>query len=369
VHFAGHGHPDGSLEIASHTGRSQRIGADALAQLFQSYAGQVRLVVLNACYSDALADALVEHIDAVVGMTRAISDEAAIAFAPALYQQLAGGKSVQTACDVARSVVLGQLPEAGEPARDVGVPERESGSTPDDAGVRMRVRIGVDASTMVFAVRGGAEATPATGWAWYAAAMRRPGVRWVAAAVVVLALLGARFVGQRALAADRLVVRVHEPGAVGGMAHVAGRITLHGPDTAVRTRPLADGEAVFEDLPPGVAGRAVEVSVEGAAGFRPTSELRIIPESGILGVVLARAEVTSIVAGTVLDVQGQPLAGAAIDIEHGLVTGTTDPRGDFRIVVPLAPGALVSVVVAVNGHVGFRDNLTVPGTHTLRWAP
>lgn len=53
VHFAGHGHPDGSLEFSAQEGRPQRIPAGRLAGLLESYAGQVRLVVLNACYSDA----------------------------------------------------------------------------------------------------------------------------------------------------------------------------------------------------------------------------------------------------------------------------------------------------------------------------
>jgi hypothetical protein len=379
VHFAGHGHADGSLEFATQANGSQRIAADGLARLFESYAPPVRLVVLNACYSDVLADALVDHVDVVVGMTHAISDDAAISFAPAFYQQLAGGKSVRTACEVARGIVLGRLPEAGAPGRDIEA-ELESetalasdtgpeGSITHDAGLRMRVRAGVDASTMMFAVRDGAEVTRVPGNAGLLAVMRKPGIRWAGAATVVLALLGAKFVGHRSRAADRLVVRVHDSGAGNRVARVAGRVIVRGPDTSERSRQLVEGEAVFDDLPPGVARRAVEVSIDGAPGFQSTTERQIVPESGILDILLARADVTSVVAGTVIDEKGQPLAGATIDIEHGLVIGTTDPRGDFRIVVPIAPGAMVSVAIAVDGRVGVRENVTVPGTHTLRWAP
>jgi hypothetical protein len=233
----------------------------------------------------------------------------------------------------------------------------------------MRVRAGVDASSMVFTVRDGTEVTPSAGNAGFMAVMGRPAARWAGAATVVLALLVARFVSHGSRASDRLLVRVHESGAGDRVARVGGRVTLHGPDTAERTRSLVEGEAVFDDLPPGVARRAVEVSIDGAPGFQSVAERQIVPESGILDMVIARAEVTSVVAGTVLDDKGQPLAGAAIDIEHGLVTGTTDPRGDFRIVVPVSPGAMVSVAVAVNGRVGVRENVTVPGTHTLRWTP
>lgn len=381
VHFAGHGHPDSSLEFATRAGGAQRIGAEGLARLFEGYAAQVRLVVLNACYSDALAAALVEHVDVVIGMTQAISDDAAILFAPAFYQQLAGGKSVQTACEVASGVVLGQLADGGATLRDLepSRPEREDAQPRDprapaseEALLRMRVRAGVDASLMRFAVGDLAAVPPVSGWGRLAAVIGQPGVRWVGVAAVVLGLLGASLASlasHRVPAADSLVVRVHDPAAVDRVAHVAGRVTLHGPDTAVRTRPLIEGEAVFDDLPPGVAGRAVEVSIEAGPGFASTTERKIVPEDRTVRVVLARAEVTSVITGTVLDAAGQPLAGAAIDIEHGLVTGQTDPRGDFRIVVPLAPGAMVSVVVAVDGHVGFRDHLTVPGTVAVRWTP
>jgi hypothetical protein len=147
VHFAGHGHPDGSLEFSAHDGRSQRIHADGLARLFERYASQVRLIVLNACYSDALAAALTEHIDAVVGMPHAVSDEAAILFAPTFYQQLAGGKSVQDAFEVGRALLLGQASHSGSsPLRDL-----ESLESPQYELPQLRVRPGVDATRMRFA--------------------------------------------------------------------------------------------------------------------------------------------------------------------------------------------------------------------------
>jgi hypothetical protein len=359
VHFAGHGYPDGSLEFSTHDGGPQRIRPEGLAQLFESYAHQVRLVLLNACYSDALAEALTEHVDVVVGMTHAIADEAAIQFAPAFYQQLAGGQSVQTAFEVARGVLLGALPGTAALSRDVVQP----GAAAEDALPRMRVRTGVDAASMVFATGEAAALAGRSRW------RRAPAVRWVGAAVVVLAAIWAGFAGHRPARANKLVVRVHEAAATDGVARLAGRVVLSGPDTAVRSRPLVDGEAVFEDLPGDIAGRAVEVSVDGVVGFEPTTERRVVPDSGVLGVALARAEVTSVVNGTVLDARGQPLAGAVIDFDHGLVLAKADPRGTFHIEVPRPPGAMVSVTVDFEGIIGFRDNLTVPGSFTLRWAP
>jgi formylglycine-generating enzyme required for sulfatase activity len=149
VHFAGHGHRDGSLEVAKRDGGSERIQVEGVARLLTPYAGQVRLVVLNACYSDRLATALIAHVDVVVGNTCAISDEAAILFAPAFYQQLAGGHSVQAAFDVGVGLVLGrQSPSPPAPRRDL---EADLDEDHPDRGVpHLRVRSGIDASRLVF---------------------------------------------------------------------------------------------------------------------------------------------------------------------------------------------------------------------------
>ncbi len=101
VHFSGHGvgtlglvlhsedRPDGSL-----------VSSSAVAQLFAVLKGDIRLVVLNACYSQEQARAIVEKIDFVVGMAVSIGDDAAVVFAAAFYRGLAYGKSVQTAFDL-----------------------------------------------------------------------------------------------------------------------------------------------------------------------------------------------------------------------------------------------------------------------------
>ena len=60
----------------------------------------IRCVVLNACYSEGQAEAIAQHIDCVVGMSRAISDPAAMGFATAFYQALGYGRDVKTAFDL-----------------------------------------------------------------------------------------------------------------------------------------------------------------------------------------------------------------------------------------------------------------------------
>jgi hypothetical protein len=45
----------------------------------------LNVFVLNACYSEIQANAIVQHIDYVIGMSQAIGDTAAIKFAMGFY--------------------------------------------------------------------------------------------------------------------------------------------------------------------------------------------------------------------------------------------------------------------------------------------
>jgi len=72
----------------------------------------VKCVVLNACYSEAQADAIAEHIDYVVGMKEAIGDEAAIKFAVGFYDALEAGRNFETAYKFGCSAIdLKGIPE------------------------------------------------------------------------------------------------------------------------------------------------------------------------------------------------------------------------------------------------------------------
>jgi len=59
----------------------------------------VRLVVLNACYSKEQAEAIIDSIDCAIGMKTEIGDDAAIRFAAQFYSALGFGLSVKTAFD------------------------------------------------------------------------------------------------------------------------------------------------------------------------------------------------------------------------------------------------------------------------------
>jgi hypothetical protein len=102
VHFSGHGSAASEIILATEAGGSHPVSSRALSALFSVLKDNIRCVVLNACYSEPQAQAIAQHIDAVVGMTNQIGDEAAINFAAAFYQALGFGRSVQTAFDLGR---------------------------------------------------------------------------------------------------------------------------------------------------------------------------------------------------------------------------------------------------------------------------
>jgi hypothetical protein len=96
-------------------GKARSVSQAALSTLFSLLKDNLRVVVLNACYSQPQAEAIAQHIDCVVGMAEAVGDRTAIVFAAAFYQALAYGRDVQTAFSLARN----QAQLEGLPDEDV----------------------------------------------------------------------------------------------------------------------------------------------------------------------------------------------------------------------------------------------------------
>ncbi len=76
VHFSGHGSASTEIILEDNYGNSQSVSSRALSQLFDVLKDNIRCVVLNACYSEQQAKAIAEHIDCVIGMSKAIGDKA-----------------------------------------------------------------------------------------------------------------------------------------------------------------------------------------------------------------------------------------------------------------------------------------------------
>jgi hypothetical protein len=116
VHFSGHGTDTSEIVLEDDAGASRVVPRDALSRLFSVLRANIRCVVLNACYSEAQAQAIAETIDCVVGMTSAVADDAAIGFATAFYRALGYGESVQAAFDLGTNQIdLGGLSDVDTP--------------------------------------------------------------------------------------------------------------------------------------------------------------------------------------------------------------------------------------------------------------
>lgn len=97
VHFCGHGTGEEGLILEDDRGTTQLVSTSAIAGLFALFAENVKCVVLNACFSESQARALAQHVDCVVGMSRAIADDAAIEFAIGFYDAVAAGEDYNVA--------------------------------------------------------------------------------------------------------------------------------------------------------------------------------------------------------------------------------------------------------------------------------
>lgn len=100
VHFSGHGSPADALLLEDETGQAKPVTTAALGALFRLLREDIRCVVMNACFSEAQARAIAKHVDCVVGISAAVGDNAAIAFAGAFYQALSYGEDVKTAFEL-----------------------------------------------------------------------------------------------------------------------------------------------------------------------------------------------------------------------------------------------------------------------------
>ena len=134
VHFAGHGSEEGRLLVEGATGLAEALTPGELRVFLAAVPG-IRCVLLNACWSDALANELIQAVDCVAGMPVEVSDSAAIRFAAWFYGSLANGLSVQEAFEVAKAQMLPELGPQG---------------LTDATAPRLRTRPGVDAAAMRF---------------------------------------------------------------------------------------------------------------------------------------------------------------------------------------------------------------------------
>lgn len=116
VHFSGHGSALEEVILLDAHDEAKPVSKAALKQLFTTLKDNIRVVVLNACFSEPQAEAITEVIDCAVGMNQAIGDDAAITFAAAFYQAIGFGRSIKVAFESGKAaLLLDGIPEENTP--------------------------------------------------------------------------------------------------------------------------------------------------------------------------------------------------------------------------------------------------------------
>lgn len=114
VHFSGHGAGQDGLVFEDAIGQEKLVDSEALAELFELFSEQVECVVLNACYSKFQAEAIAQHIDYVIGMSKAIGDNAAIKFSVGFYAALGAGRPFKFAYKLGCNAIRLELERSPE---------------------------------------------------------------------------------------------------------------------------------------------------------------------------------------------------------------------------------------------------------------
>lgn len=78
VHFSGHGSSTEEIILLDKLGNPKPVSKEALVSLFRTLKDNIRVVLLNACFSRPQAEAITGEIECAIGMMRAIGDDGAI---------------------------------------------------------------------------------------------------------------------------------------------------------------------------------------------------------------------------------------------------------------------------------------------------
>ncbi len=136
VHFSGHGVGEDGLALEDENGDVKLVQAEALAQLFRLFVAPftnppVECVLMNACYSEVQAHAIAAHIPYVIGMNKAVGDNAAREFAVGFYDALGAGRPIDLAYEFGKvSISMAGIPENLTPQLITPKTRKKTAATP-----------------------------------------------------------------------------------------------------------------------------------------------------------------------------------------------------------------------------------------------
>jgi len=106
VHFSGHGSDQDELVVQDNNGNTKVISKEAIVQTMMASSEGIRLVFFNTCYSKNQAEAVVEHVEAAIGMNTSIGDDAARVFASQFYSSIGFGFSLKKSFEQAKALLM-----------------------------------------------------------------------------------------------------------------------------------------------------------------------------------------------------------------------------------------------------------------------
>jgi len=102
LHFAGHGQMDG-IVLEDDQGNAKTASTEAISNLFGLFSDTLKCVFLNSCYSEIQAREISKHVSFVIGMSAAVPDTTAIAFATGFYDAIGAGRDIEFAFNFAKT--------------------------------------------------------------------------------------------------------------------------------------------------------------------------------------------------------------------------------------------------------------------------
>lgn len=106
IHFSGHGSSRDELVFQDNSGGTKLVTKEAIVQTMMASAEGIQLVFFNTCYSRKQAELVVQHVEAAIGMSASISDDAARIFSSQFYSAIGFGLSVAKAFEQAKAALM-----------------------------------------------------------------------------------------------------------------------------------------------------------------------------------------------------------------------------------------------------------------------
>lgn len=91
-------------------GGTKLVNPSAMTTVLTTMADKVRLLIFNACFSESQAVEVVSSVQAAIGMSTSIDDNAAVVFASALYSAIGFGLSLKRSFNQARAALAFDFP-------------------------------------------------------------------------------------------------------------------------------------------------------------------------------------------------------------------------------------------------------------------